>query len=163
AEFRSGANSLSEGCLVAGRVVQHLDHFQVLAVLEREDDIACSESWMHATLDELQAERLGDSLRGWHQPIRAACITYVIQPHHVPIMATCDGSLYLGNPKRGECYRIVCGKVLKNTEYDRLSPRPSACIANIFGSRANWMQVMSPSNKPRLTGRQPSTAVGCPG
>ena len=63
---------------VLDRVVQHLDDFQVLVVLQRKNYIASSESWVDPTLDELQTQGLGDAFGGFHQPIGATCIRNVI-------------------------------------------------------------------------------------
>ena len=55
-----------------------LDDLKVLVVLQRENYIASSKPWMHASLDEFQAQGLCNSFSGWHQPIRAACVRNVI-------------------------------------------------------------------------------------
>ena len=71
AEGGTGAHGLAERRLVGGRVVEHLDDFEVGVVGERQDHVAGPEPRVHATLDELTAEQPPDALGGAGEAVRA--------------------------------------------------------------------------------------------
>jgi hypothetical protein len=140
AGFGACAHGLAEGRLDRGGVVKDLDNLHILAVDQRKNHVPGPEARVHTPLDRFDAQGGGNPLRSGSQSIGFAGIRDMVQTHGY-IVALCDARLDLGGPYLTRSHTIA--------------------PVEAFGF--HWEKVMSASTQPRLAGRQPSTAAGCPG
>ena len=62
-------------------MIEYLDNLEVLVTHEGEYDVAGAEAWMHATVDELLAQQLGEALSGSHEAVCPHRVGDVVEMH----------------------------------------------------------------------------------
>ena len=62
-------------------MVEHLDDLEIGAARERQDHVAGTEAWVHASVGEVPAEQSPDALGGAGEAIRSCCVRKMVQAH----------------------------------------------------------------------------------
>ena len=79
----TGSNGLTEGRLVAGGVVEHLDDLDVPLVGERKDDVARPEARVDSPVDRRDPDLLRETLRRGLEAVALRGIYDVVNSHAV--------------------------------------------------------------------------------